>query len=244
VEDALKIYLRLIVQKSDDEQIRKLLSETLKSADALRFLNEHLAPSASTASALAFLASTVKVSTGPWHQPIAPAHRTVPKSACVHDVFRRGWPSGCDVPDPSPLTSHLPTSHLGRQDFSGIKEAITLYGQCIEHVPSSASYALNLMHLHELHLDYAQALAALCAHCEANPTTSVGTLSLAELLAALPTPDELTADMWRPPTAEALAAHAVAPPERTLLGLPEETGADALDPSTLKPYARAPVGTR
>jgi len=91
------------------------------------------------------------------------------------------------------------------------------------------------MHLHELHLDYAQALAALCAHCEANPTTSVGTLSLAELLAALPTPDELTADMWRPPTAEALAAHAVAPPERTLLGLPEETGADALDPSTLKP---------
>jgi len=72
------------------------------------------------------------------------------------------------------------------KDFSAIKEAIVLYAQCLEHVPDSASYALNLMHLHELHLDYTQAIAALHAHCERNPTLTVGTLSLAELLAALP----------------------------------------------------------
>merc|ERR1719409_780083 len=64
VEDALKIYLRLIVAKSEDRRIRELLSSTLKAPGGLEFLNEHLPASKSSASALAFLASTIKDHSG------------------------------------------------------------------------------------------------------------------------------------------------------------------------------------
>ena len=180
VEDALKIYLRLVVAKPDDKDIRRLLSKTLKSAEALDFLRSHLEPSPATASALAFLASTVK-------------------------------------------------------DFSGVKEAIALYVQCVQHVPASSSYALNLMHLHELTLDFAPALAALYAHCETNPSTTVGTISLAELSALLPVESDLGSALWKKPSAAAIASFAASPPPSALPDLPPETGAEAPDPSGLKP---------
>ena len=180
-EDALKIYLRLVVAKSDDHRIKQLLAQTLKAQDGLKFLNDHLPASKSSASALAFLASTIK-------------------------------------------------------DFSGVKEAIQLYTECATHVPSSASYALNTMHLHELNLDYKSALASLTAHCEANPTLAVGTLSLAELLALLPADEsELLASSWHLPSAGALAGEKATPKERTLPGLPAETGAESLNPDKCKP---------
>ena len=180
VEDALKIYLRLIVASSEDRKIRRLLSQTLKSADGLTFLSQHLAPTAATASALAFLASTIK-------------------------------------------------------DFSAIKEAIHLYTQCISHVPSNASYALNLMHLHELDLDFGRALAALTAHCDANPTTTVGTIALAELSALIPTNDEMSKALYTIPTADDIAKDGAAPPTASPPALPAGTGAEAPDPTLLKP---------
>ena len=182
VEDALKIYLRLVVAKSDDATIKRLLARTLKAKDGLKHLADHLAPSKATSSALAFLATVVK-------------------------------------------------------DHSGVGEAIALYEQCVEHAPESASYALNLVHLHELHLGYAKAVAALARACEKNPAATVGTLSLAELLAKLPAPDsgELQAAMWAPPTAAAVAAAAAQPAARAPPELPPETGAEALKPEALKP---------
>ena len=134
-EDALKIYLRLVVAKSEDKTIRRLLARTLRQPDGVRLLGTHLPASKSSASALAFLASVVK-------------------------------------------------------DHSGVTEAINLYTQCTEHAPS-ASYALNLMHLHELNLHYDYAVDTLVTHCDANPTASVATLQLAEIAGALPSKDAL-----------------------------------------------------
>ena len=180
VEDALKIYLRLIVAKSEDRRIRELLSATLKAPGGLGFLNEHLPASKSSASALAFLASTIK-------------------------------------------------------DFSGIREALTLYDACATHAPDNASYALNAMHLHELHLDYAAAIATLTRYCEANPAFAVGTLSLSELLAHLPTESQLRAEGWHAPSAEKVAAAKAEARERKVPDLPAETGAESLNPDKCKP---------
>ena len=180
VEDALKIYLRLIVAKSEDRRVRELLSTTLKSPGALNFLNEHLPASKASASALAFLASTVK-------------------------------------------------------DHSGVKEAIALYEDCAKHAPDNSSYALNVMHLHELHLDYCSAIAALTRHCEANPSCTVGTLSLSELLAYLPTEAQMSSDSWSQPTAEELTTAKAHPVERVLPDLPSHTGAESLEPEKCKP---------
>ena len=176
-EDALKIYLRLIVAKSDDKEIRALLAKTLKMADGVQLLGEHLAASEKTASALAFLASTVK-------------------------------------------------------DYSGVAPAIQLYEQCLTHVPNSASYALNLVHLHELNLDFKSAIGALSEFCDNNPTMTVGTTSLAELSALLPTADQLASEVWKPPTDAELSAKAI---DASLPDLPKDTGAETPDPSTLKP---------
>jgi len=141
VEDALKIYLRLVVAKSEDKKIRRLLANTIKAQDGVLLLGKHLEPSKSSASALAFLASVVK-------------------------------------------------------DHSGVDESIALYKQCITHAPDNASYALNLMHLYELHLKYEDAISTLADHCAHSPTASAGTLQLAELAALLPAGEELHAAIW------------------------------------------------
>ena len=113
-EDALKIYLRLVVAKSEDKTIKRMLARTLMQPDGVRLLGTHLAPSKSSASALAFLAGVTK-------------------------------------------------------DHSGVVPSIELYGQCVEHAPENTSYALNLAHLHELHLRYDLAIDAILGHCDANP---------------------------------------------------------------------------
>ena len=154
--------------------------DRVKQPDGLKFLADHLAPSAQTASALAFLATTVK-------------------------------------------------------DFSGVKEAISLYKDCVHHVPDSSSYALNLMHLHELHLDFGSALETLAAHCEHNPGACVGTLSLAELAAQVPAQGQIKAALWKASTPQARAQYAESPTPRALAGLPGDTGAESPDPSGLKP---------
>ena len=100
------------------------------------------------------------------------------------------------------------------------------------------------MHLHELNLDYRPAAAALVAHCGDNPTSSVGTLSLAELNALLPSAKDLAAQMWSAPSADAIAASAASPPERSLPELAPESGAEALKPETLKPAGTYKVGAR
>ena len=53
-----------MVAKSEDKAIKRLLARTLKAADGVKFLNEHLPPSKATASALAFLAGVVKDHSG------------------------------------------------------------------------------------------------------------------------------------------------------------------------------------
>jgi len=179
-EDALKIYLRLVVAKSDDPEIRKLLSTTLKKPDGLKYLYEHLAASDKTASALAFLATTIK-------------------------------------------------------DYSGIQEAISIYNDCVKHVPDSSSYALNLMHLHELNLDYERALTTLETHCDNNGAVCVGTLSLAEISAQLPGSGKYKAALYSTPSATAISYYADNPAARAVAGLAAETGAESPDPAGLKP---------
>ena len=183
-EDALKIYLRLVVAKSEDKTVRRLLARTLRTADGLTLLYQHLVPSKATASALCFIAGVVK-------------------------------------------------------DHSGISEAIDLYDKCMRELPGNSSYALNQMHLHELHLDWAKAIGVLTAHCDANPTATVGTLSLAELLACLPADAAAFGSAaWSRLTDEAYEAAAIDPAwpaERAPPALPAETGAEALAPDALKP---------
>jgi len=115
-----------------------------------------------------------------------------------------------------------------------VTPAISLYESCLEHTPDSSSYALNLMHLHELHLDPMAAIKVLTAHCEANPTATVGTTSLAELVALLPAPETLAGLVWTPPTDEQVAAtaknYAAMLPE-----LSESAGAESLAPERCKP---------
>ena len=121
------------------------------------------------------------------------------------------------------------------KDYSGIKEAVALYEQCATHVPENASYALNTMHLYELDLDYSAAIAALARHCEANPTATVGTLSLAELLAIVPSASSVHTSLWHAPSAEALEHAKANPVERALPQLPVETGAESPNPDKCKP---------
>ena len=171
-EDALKIYLRLVVAKSEDEPIRRLLAKTLCQPDGIEFLGQHLPASKSSASALAFLASVVK-------------------------------------------------------DHSGVSEAIELYDQCVAHAPEQPSYALNLMHLHELNLKYHLALEVAARHCEANPTASVATLQLAELAAAIPERAALAKLLWSVDTEYADGADGGAPAGALPMELPPFAGEDA-----------------
>ena len=64
VDDALKIFLRLIVAQSENKDIRRFLARTLKSPGGLKQLREHLPDQESSASALAFLATVVKDHSG------------------------------------------------------------------------------------------------------------------------------------------------------------------------------------
>ena len=60
-EDALKVFLRLITQKSEDKAVRALLARSLKAADGVPTLLAQLPPDKSSASAdRAFLATVVK----------------------------------------------------------------------------------------------------------------------------------------------------------------------------------------
>lgn len=63
-DDALKIYLRMIVQKSTDKDVRRLLARALMAPDGLRHLEEQLPDSAGAGAALAFLATVVKDHSG------------------------------------------------------------------------------------------------------------------------------------------------------------------------------------
>ena len=64
VDDALKIFLRLIVAQSENKDIRRFLARTLKSPGGLDQLREHLPDQESSSSALAFLATVVKDHSG------------------------------------------------------------------------------------------------------------------------------------------------------------------------------------
>ena len=74
----------------------------------------------------------------------------------------------------------------------------------------------------------------LTAHCEANPTATVGTTSLAELVALLPTAETLAGLVWTPPTAEDVAA-AAQNYAAMLPDLTESVGAESLAPERCKP---------
>ena len=63
-EDALKVFLRLITQKSEDKAVRALLARSLKAADGVPTLLAQLPPDKSSASAYAFLATVVKEHSG------------------------------------------------------------------------------------------------------------------------------------------------------------------------------------
>mmetsp|Transcript_18834 Transcript_18834/g.31491 ORF Transcript_18834/g.31491 Transcript_18834/m.31491 type:complete len:731 (+) Transcript_18834:36-2228(+) len=64
IDNALKIYLRLITTKSEDRTIRRLLARSLKASGALALLAEQLPAQPSSAAALAFLATIVKDHSG------------------------------------------------------------------------------------------------------------------------------------------------------------------------------------
>jgi tetratricopeptide (TPR) repeat protein len=63
-EDALKVFLRLITQKSEDKAVRALLARSLKAADGVPTLLAQLPPDKSSASAYAFLATVAKEHSG------------------------------------------------------------------------------------------------------------------------------------------------------------------------------------
>ena len=103
------------------------------------------------------------------------------------------------------------------KDHSGVAQSIALYERAVRITPSSASYALNLVHTAELRFDHAEALRPLYAFCAANPDLAVGGLSCATFAAALPPLASLTqlrhtapaaADAAAPTAAAAAAAGA------------------------------------
>ncbi|EOD30456.1 hypothetical protein EMIHUDRAFT_232788 [Emiliania huxleyi CCMP1516] len=59
-DDALKIFLRLVTQRSDDSAVRRLLAASLGSKDGMALLRQQLAFDAKSASALAFLATIAR----------------------------------------------------------------------------------------------------------------------------------------------------------------------------------------
>lgn len=174
-EDALKIYLRLIVKQSNDRKIKRMLARTVKMPAGVETLSKLLPASDQTASALAFVATVVK-------------------------------------------------------EHSGIEPAIALYVDCVKHAPENASYALNLLHLLELKMQFGEALTVFREYCERNPTKSIGTLALAEISVALPSAEQLAAHTCTP---RGKAAAAAAPP--AFAGtpyepdLPAHCGAEAPD---------------
>ena len=94
------------------------------------------------------------------------------------------------------------------KDHSGVAQSIALYERAVRIMPSSASYALNLVHTAELRFDHAEALRPLYAFCAANPDLAVGGLSCATFAAALPPLASLTQLRHTAPAAAAAAAHA------------------------------------
>ena len=70
VDDALKIYLRLVTQKSEDKGIRRLLARALMADGGLAELRTHLPHVRGSAAALAFLATIVKDHSGQDGHPL------------------------------------------------------------------------------------------------------------------------------------------------------------------------------
>mmetsp|Transcript_11549 Transcript_11549/g.24756 ORF Transcript_11549/g.24756 Transcript_11549/m.24756 type:complete len:749 (-) Transcript_11549:834-3080(-) len=136
--DAMQIYLRLMVKQSSNKEICALLAKTFKLPGAIESLRSQLPFKAESASALAFIATTIK-------------------------------------------------------DHSAIDEAIELYKAVVALVPTSASYALNLVHTLEIPLRYAEALAAVRAFCEANAARQVGGVACGAVAALLPSDADIAA---------------------------------------------------
>jgi len=130
-EDALKIYLRLLVADPENKTLRGLLTRAVQGAGVAAVTEEIAADNPASAPALAFLALVVK-------------------------------------------------------DSSAIEEAVTLYRLSLKLMPTSVSYALNLVHTLEVTCRYTEAMQQLREFCEANPGMKVGQLSCRDFLAAAP----------------------------------------------------------
>lgn len=61
VKDAVSVFLRLLVREPDNAQVKRLLAKSVAAQDGLSFLLEEIAAAATAASALAFLANSIKV---------------------------------------------------------------------------------------------------------------------------------------------------------------------------------------
>ena len=71
------------------------------------------------------------------------------------------------------------------KENSALDQSIVLYERALAGAPSSASYALNLVHGYEIVGDYNAAWNAAISFLSANPSLSVGTVSSSDVLSAL-----------------------------------------------------------
>jgi len=72
------------------------------------------------------------------------------------------------------------------KDSSAIEEAVQLYRMALASVPTSVSYALNLVHTLEVKCQYEEAMTVLRQFCESNPSMHCGSLTCRMFLDACP----------------------------------------------------------
>ena len=136
VDDALKIYLRLVTQKSEDKGIRRLLARALMAEGGLDELRTHLPHVRGSAAALAFLATIVKDHSGssPARCHVAHHHSCLSRSLRRHRTTR-----GSD--------------HIIRG--SDLSQAWARRSLCSSRVPSSCLRALRTHSTWRIHSRYA-----------------------------------------------------------------------------------------
>lgn len=66
------------------------------------------------------------------------------------------------------------------KEESGVEESIELYKIARKLVPTNASYALNLMHIHGIKCNYVDSIAVAKQFLKSNPTLTAGGVSAAK----------------------------------------------------------------